>query len=193
LAVLIVMSIVTLGVGLERLTATLRCRKRLRRARQDILGHLQAGSVPMALAVNSTGAWHPATPLFELVLGARVLPLTEVKRNQNRVLRAAKQRLWLLGSIGSIAPFVGLLGTVLGVMEAFRAMGAHGAGGFEVVSAGLSEALVTTAAGIFVGIESMLLFNYLQVCLTTYAAELKETVEEVIESLAEVDHGRPAP
>jgi biopolymer transport protein ExbB/TolQ len=185
LAVLIAMSVASLGVGSERLMATRRCRRRLHRARSEILRQLGAGSITMAQAVNTTSPWHPATPLFGTLLATEVPAPAQIRRAQAQLLRRARRRLWVLGSIGSIAPFVGLLGTVLGVMEAFAAMGAQGAGGFQVVSAGLSEALVTTAAGIFVGIEAVLLFNYLQVALGAYAAELRESVEEIVEHKAE--------
>jgi len=79
-----------------------------------------------------------------------------------------------------------LFGTVLGIMEAFHQIGVEGSGGFQVVSSGISEALITTAAGIFVAVEAVVLFNYLQVSLSEYAAELKESIEELIE---EVSHG----
>lgn len=188
LVVLIALSVVTLGVGLERLATTLRNRSRLARSRRDILAHLKDDNITMAQAINSTGAWHPATPLFDVVLDTQLRPTSEVKRGHNRIIRGARRRLWILGSIGSLAPFVGLLGTVIGVMQAFAAMGQQGAGGFETVSAGLSEALITTAAGIFVAIEAMLLYNYLQVCLAAYAAELRESIEEINEAA----HGQEA-
>jgi biopolymer transport protein ExbB/TolQ len=73
-------------------------------------------------------------------------------------------------------------------MEAFAAMGSEGAGGFAVVSMGLSEALITTAAGIFVAVEAVLLFNGLQVLTALYGAELKEAAEEVAEQ-RQVAHG----
>jgi biopolymer transport protein ExbB len=184
LMVLIGMSVLALGVGIERVVFTLRFRKRLRQGRDSILTQLRAGDLKMAEAVNVSLPWHPATSLFEMIIKSTNVSVNEVKRAQGRVVRAAKRRLWILGSIGSVAPFVGLLGTVIGVMEAFHAIGAQGAGGFQVVSAGISEALITTAAGIFVGVEAVVLFNYLQVCVSEYAVELKESVEEINESAA---------
>lgn len=187
LVALICMSVLALGVGMERVVSTVRFRRRMQLARDHILTHLRDRKYTMAEAVNVSMPWHPATQLFELILKHESLAPGEIKRAQGRVVRAAKKRLWVLGSIGSIAPFVGLLGTVIGVMEAFHAIGVQGAGGFQVVSAGISEALVTTAAGIFVGVEAVVLFNYLQVCVAEYAAELRETVEEITESATGVD------
>ena len=187
---LVVMSVLALGVGLERLFSTWSFRRRMLAATQHILQHLRDGKHTMAQAVNVSLPWHPATPLFELLLGEREIGTAEIRRVQGRVMRRARRRLWMLGSIGAIAPFVGLFGTVLGVMEAFHAIGEQGTGGFQVVSAGISEALVTTAAGIFVGVEAVVLFNYLQVYIGEYAAELRESVEEIIEAqTSEVKHG----
>lgn len=183
LVVLIGMSVLALAVGLERLVTTLRNRRRMQEGRDSILSHLRDGKHTMAQAVNVSLPSHPATQLFEMVLKPDNPGPPEIKRAQNRVVRGARRRLWVLGSIGSLAPFVGLLGTVIGVMEAFHEIGVQGGGGFQVVSSGISEALITTAAGIFVGVEAVVLFNYLQVCVAEYAAELRESVEEIGEQV----------
>jgi hypothetical protein len=70
--------------------------------------------------------------------------------------------LWILGTIGSSAPFIGLFGTVVGIMRAFHAMRLTGTGGFGVVAGGISEALIATALGIAVGIVSLIFYNYLR-------------------------------
>lgn len=184
LAVLIGMSVTALAIGLERSRLIFVHRRRLRHSRHAILKQLHTHQRVMAQAVNRTGPWHLATPIFEMLLSEASVAVTELRRMQKRILRQIRARLWILGSIGSLAPFVGLLGTVIGVMQAFRAIGTQGGGGFQIVSAGLSEALITTAAGIFVGIESMLLFNYLQVCTAAYQADLVECIEEISESVA---------
>jgi biopolymer transport protein ExbB/TolQ len=185
--VIVSLSAVALAVGLERWYATWTYKKRLDIATTRILGHLQEGNRTMAQAVNATLAWHPATPLFALLLDEkREGGVGEVKRLQQRIVRRVRRRLWLLASIGAIAPFVGLFGTVVGVMEAFQHIAEQGTGGFPVVSAGISSALIATAGGIFVGIESVLLFNYLQVYVGEYTALLKESAEEVLEQASEV-------
>jgi biopolymer transport protein ExbB len=81
-----------------------------------------------------------------------------------------KRGLWVVGTIGSLAPYVGLFGTVVGIIRAFQDMAEHGAGGFEIVAAGISEALVATAAGLFVAIVALLFYNYLQVRVGAIAA-----------------------
>ena len=104
-----------------------------------------------------------------------------------------RRGLWVVGTIGSLAPYVGLFGTVIGIIRAFQAMAREGAGGFEVVAAGISEALVATAAGLFVAILALLFFNYLQVraglIITTYARSCERFLQALLylESAAEPD------
>lgn len=94
-----------------------------------------------------------------------------------------KRGLWVVGTIGSLAPYVGLLGTVIGIIRAFQDMAEHGAGGFEVVAAGISEALVATAAGLFVAIVALMFFNYLQVRVGAIAATYARSCERFVQSL----------
>lgn len=67
----------------------------------------------------------------------------------------------VLATVGSVAPFVGLLGTVVGIIEAFGKIAEQGSGGLGVVSGGISEALVVTALGLVVAIPAVLAFNFL--------------------------------
>ncbi|MBC7793952.1 MAG: MotA/TolQ/ExbB proton channel family protein [Clostridia bacterium] len=181
---IVLMSVLALTVGIERWAAMFVARKRMIDSTERILEHLRTHNRTMALAVNSTLARHPSTKLFEVLLADRLVPHTEVKRMQARIIRGTKTRLWILGTVGATAPFVGLFGTVVGIMRSFRSIGEAGGGGFSVVSGGISEALVTTAAGIAVGVLAMVLFNYLGVQAGAYAAELRENVEEITESYA---------
>ena len=71
-----------------------------------------------------------------------------------------KAKLGGLGTIGSTAPFVGLFGTVLGVITAFQGMAASGSGGLGSVSAGIAEALIETAFGLFVAIPAVMAYNF---------------------------------
>jgi len=69
----------------------------------------------------------------------------------------------VLGTMGSVTPFLGLLGTVIGIIIAFRAMAVTGEGGLTIVASGVSIALVTTAAGLFIAIPAVVSYNYLNV------------------------------
>ncbi|MGZ5971652.1 MAG: MotA/TolQ/ExbB proton channel family protein, partial [Polyangiales bacterium] len=85
----------------------------------------------------------------------------EMTRKAEVVSSDLRRGLSLLASIGSLAPFVGLLGTVLGILNAFAKIGATGSGGLGAVSMGIAEALYETAFGLFVAIPSVAFFNYL--------------------------------
>ena len=102
-----------------------------------------------------------------------------------RVL-SLKRRLWAIGTIGTIAPFIGLFGTVVGIMSAFSSMAESGTGGFAVVAAGISQALIATASGIAVAIEAVVFFNFFQARLGRISAELKLLSEEFCELLADL-------
>ncbi len=103
--------------------------------------------------------------------------------DRRRVEQAAgfRRGLWLLGTIGSATPFVGLFGTVIGIIKAFQSMAESGAGGFTVVAAGISEALVATAGGIIVAVIAVFFYNYFQVRVGQLQFQLKLLTEELLE------------
>lgn len=108
----------------------------------------------------------------------------ELGRRVDELVADLKRGLPLLASVGSVAPFVGLLGTVLGIITAFRGIAETGSGGLAAVSAGIAEALVVTALGLAVAIPAVLAFNYLatqiardQLALTNAAGELTDKIE----------------
>ncbi len=84
----------------------------------------------------------------------------EIARSKEIEIAALKRGLVGLATISSAAPFIGLFGTVIGIINAFRSMAESGQGGLGAVSAGISEALVTTAAGLLVAIPAAMAFNY---------------------------------
>jgi biopolymer transport protein ExbB/TolQ len=134
------------------------------------------------LMASAPGAAAPGRPA-RVATPERIQAAVERERQQlNLKLRA---RLWLLGTIGATSPFVGLFGTVVGIMQAFRQMSATGQGGFTVVAAGISEALVTTAGGIAVAIEAVVLFNFLNIHVQRLALQFKLLAEEYLEILKE--------
>lgn len=110
-------------------------------------------------------------------------PAMAMRREEKRVVGRLRALVWVLGSAGALMPFVGLLGTVLGVMASFHAIGVSAASGFDVVAAGISEALVATAAGLFVALEAIILYNILQNAAAAQGRELSLLVDEAIELL----------
>lgn len=108
-----------------------------------------------------------------------------------------RRGLGVLATVGSTAPFVGLLGTVGGIINAFQGMGAAGGGSLAAVAPGIAEALITTAFGLFVAIPAVWLFNYFtgrieyfQVEMTNSASELLDFFMKRVGSSA--PHGRTA-
>jgi biopolymer transport protein ExbB len=132
--------------------------------------------------------------------GSGLPPLERMRRHIERHLESLgadmRRNMWILASVGSIAPFVGLLGTVLGIISAFQGIAATGSGGLSSVSAGISEALVETALGLAVAIPAVLAFNWLstriagdELALTTSAGELIDLVEHLGEEMAPANGG----
>ena len=98
-----------------------------------------------------------------------------------------KRGLWMVGTVGSLAPYVGLFGTVVGIIRAFQAMAIEGVGGFEVVASGISEALIATAAGLAVAIIALVFFNYLQTRVGALAAIYARSCERFVQALLFVE------
>jgi biopolymer transport protein ExbB/biopolymer transport protein TolQ len=92
-----------------------------------------------------------------------------------------KKGLGGLATIATTAPFIGLLGTVIGIINAFRGMAASGAGGLGSVSAGIAEALVTTALGLFVAIPAVWLYNLFINKIERFQVEMSHSSSELID------------
>lgn len=95
-----------------------------------------------------------------------------------------RQGLGVLATTGATAPFVGLLGTVVGVVNAFSGMALAGGGGIAVISAGIAEALVATAIGLLVAIPAVWLYNYFTNRIEFIAMELNYAAEGLVDFLA---------
>ncbi len=103
----------------------------------------------------------------------------ELRKNVRRLDR----NLPIIGTIAVISPFVGLFGTVLGIIHAFDDIALKGNSSPAVVAAGVGEALVTTAAGLFVAVLSVIAFNFFKTRSKTYAQEMIEAADELAEIL----------
>jgi biopolymer transport protein ExbB/TolQ len=92
-----------------------------------------------------------------------------------------KRGLGGLATIGATAPFIGLFGTVVGIINAFRGMAITGSGGLGAVSAGIAEALVTTAFGLFVAIPAVWLYNYFLNQVERFQVEMANSSSELVD------------
>ena len=106
-----------------------------------------------------------------------------VEREMLMTLTDMKRGNGVLATVGATAPFVGLLGTTMGIVNAFQGMAVSGSGGIGAISAGVSEALLTTAFGLLVAIPAVWGFNYFQVKIENLAAEMTYTSKEFIDYL----------
>ena len=97
-----------------------------------------------------------------------------------------KRGLGFLATIGSTAPFIGLFGTVVGIINAFHAIAAAGSGGMAVVSGGIAEALIATGLGIFVAIPAVVSFNQFTGKLETYQVEMNRASSQLVNCLFKV-------
>src|SRR3954468_1212549 len=120
-----------------------------------------------------------------------------VDRARREVVQALRAPLWVLGTLGAVMPFVGLFGTVVGILGSFRQIGLTGQSGFAVVAPAISEALITTAGGIAVAVEAVILFNVFQARISREASDLTlradELTEVVIDHASEVSAALQAP
>jgi biopolymer transport protein ExbB len=116
-------------------------------------------------------------------LTAAELTRRHMDREIEEIVATLKRGLPILASVGSVAPFVGLLGTVLGIIAAFQGIAASGSGGISSVSAGIAEALVETALGLAVAIPAVLGFNYLSTSIARDELMLTNTAGRVADTL----------
>jgi biopolymer transport protein TolQ len=101
-------------------------------------------------------------------------------------LTVLEHRLTWLATIGAVAPFVGLFGTVMGIVDAFHGLGTEGAATLRAVAPGVSEALITTAAGLLVAIPAVIAYNQFTAALREFAARMDDFSRELLNSLEEI-------
>jgi len=104
-----------------------------------------------------------------------------LERSTSLTLADMRQGLAALATIGSTAPFVGLFGTVVGIVHAFRGMARTGSGGMTAVSGGIAEALVATALGLLVAIPAVVAFNYFAARLERFHVEMNAIATQLVD------------
>lgn len=184
-----IFSVLIWGIVLERLGYYRRLVRRSAHFYQEVMPLLLRKQVP---AVQHLCVDQQKLPLAALLLLAlerlqsqdsdlKNTWLQAVERKRAAYQQEMKQFLWILGTLGSASPFVGLFGTVVGILKSFQEMARAGAGGFSVVAAGISESLVATAAGIVVAVIAVLAFNAFQTYVTQLNLKMRSQLEEMLE------------
>ena len=199
--VLAIMGIYMLAVSIERWITFSRAKQRSlqfvyalqkKLADRDIKGALSLAQVkpqgPIAIVIEAA--------LHEYIDGLQALKslgpdeigdfdlLDAVNRSIDRVkereVADLKKGLGGLATIASAAPFVGLLGTVIGIITVFATMSTKGAGGIAAVAGGIGEALVTTAFGLLVAIPAVMVFNFFTNAIDEFVVDMNETSSELV-------------
>lgn len=182
---LILMSIISLTVIFERLWSLRNIGAATIRITDSILEPTRKGQRDLAIAICKQNSNCPAGRIFLNLLeqgGAARAGEVAIEAMFEETQRL-KKHLWILGTVASSAPFIGLLGTVVGIIKSFESMAVAGTGGFAVVAAGISEALVATALGLGVAIIAVIFYNYFQTRIATLNGLFRIQVAKVLQTI----------
>ena len=197
--ILVVMSMISFGVAIERIYTFTQARKQSKLYAPQVAKHLKEGRLKDAIAISSSKNYrysHLAKVVlaglqeyqFQQESGANLSREDLVDTVRRAIQRASaltandlKKGSSSLATIGATAPFVGLLGTVVGIITAFQGIAATGSGGLGAVSAGISEALVETALGLVVAIPAVWFYNYLTGRIEYFNVEMDNSSSELVD------------
>jgi biopolymer transport protein ExbB/biopolymer transport protein TolQ len=197
--ILVIMSMISFGVAIERIFTFSQARKQSKLYAPQVAKHLKEGRLKDAIAISSSKSYrysHLAKVVlaglqeyqFQKDSGGNLSREDLVDTVRRAIQRAAaltandlKKGIAALATIGSTAPFVGLLGTVVGINTAFQGISSQGSAGLAAVSAGISEALVETALGLVVAIPAVWFYNYLTGRIEYFNVEMDNSSSELVD------------
>src|SRR6201996_3395154 len=107
----------------------------------------------------------------------------------SEALTVLEERLTWLATIGAISPFIGLFGTIMGIVDAFHGLGTAGAATLRAVAPGVSEALITTAAGLIVAVPAVVAYNQFTARCREFGARMDDFSRELLNSMEEFTLG----
>ena len=191
--VLFILSIYSFGVMIDRALMYSAARKQSRIFVQQVAGALKEGKLDEAIAIaernkKSHIAKVVATGLSEFQTASQQVSDAELIEAAKRGLERSvaivhaemKRGLSALATIGSTAPFVGLFGTVMGILNAFKGIEAQKISGLSAVAGGIAEALVTTALGLLVAVPAVWAYNYFTNRVEAFDVEMDNSSMELI-------------
>jgi biopolymer transport protein ExbB len=190
LVILLVCSILALAFTVERLLFYRRAKVDSTRFLSKIKMSMESDNFQEAIT-NCERDRSPVAAVLRVGLLNRALPyhqldeLMSATREEERV--KLERYLGVLGTLGSASPFIGLFGTVVGIIKAFHDLASSGSGGPTVVAAGIAEALVSTAAGLAVAIPCVVIFNFFMRKVKTMAVEMESVHKRFLTILAVKD------
>lgn len=187
MGIVMAFSVTALAVAIERAIAQWRFVTRARSLGDTVTRCLARGAVDE----GRSACERSPSPVADVFLVGyerlgRAKPehvVTAVHRERLRVNQDLRVRLWVLGTVGATAPFVGLFGTVVGIMNAMSKFKGDEDVKFAMVSGPISEALIVTAVGIGVAVGAVILFNFFSQRANRIATEMKLLTDEFLELL----------
>ncbi len=185
--VVVAFSVIALAVGIERAIAQWKFVTRARQLGEIVTRCLGRGAQDEARSACERSP----SPIADVFLVGyerlgRARPehvATAVHRERLRVNQDLKSRLWMLGTVGATSPFIGLFGTVVGIILAMGELNPNETVKLGEIAGPVSSALVVTAAGILVAVEAVILFNYFSQRANRIATEMKLLTDEFLELL----------
>jgi biopolymer transport protein ExbB len=197
--ILFIMSMWSFGVAIERIFTYTQARNQSKLYAPQVAKHLKDGRLKDAIALSSSKNYRYSHLAKVVLAGLQEyqfqqesggnLSREDIMDTVRRAIQRAsaltasdlKKGVSALATIGSTAPFVGLLGTVVGVINAFQGIGASGSAGIGAVSVGISEALVETALGLVVAIPAVWFYNYLSGRIEYFNVEMDNSSSELVD------------
>ncbi len=197
--VLFIMSMWSIGVAIERIYTYAQARNQSKLYAPQVAKHLKEGRLKEAIALSSSKNYRYSHLAKVVLAGLQEYQFQQesssglsredlVDTVRRAIQRAAaltasdlKKGVAALATIGATAPFVGLLGTVVGIINAFTGIAATGSGGLGAVSAGIAEALVETALGLVVAIPAVWFYNYLTGRIEYFNVEMDNSSSELVD------------
>jgi biopolymer transport protein ExbB/biopolymer transport protein TolQ len=203
---LFIMSAWSIGVMIDRLIAYNAARKQSRAFAPAVAGALREGKLDEAIKIaDRFNKSHLAKVVvsglqeFKAHQMSAEIPGEDIEASRRALERAEaivhaelKRGVSSLATIGSTAPFVGLFGTVVGIMHAFEQISASKSTGIGAVAGGISEALITTAFGLFVAIPAVWMFNYFTNRIEAFDVEMGNSSSELIDYFLKRTQARAA-
>ena len=197
--ILFIMSFWSVGVAIERIYTFNQATKQSKMYAPLVAKHLKEGRLKEAIALSSAKEYRYSHLAKVVLAGLQeyqfqqesggALNRDDILDTVRRAIQRAsalmtndlKKGVSSLATIGSTAPFVGLLGTVVGVINAFVGIASTGSGGIGAVSAGIAEALIETALGLFVAIPAVWFYNFLTSRIEYFNVEMDNSSSELVD------------
>ena len=192
---LLIQSVYMIAVGIERYLTYNKAKQQSRQYAPKVAQALKGGSIDEAINISdkhkdSHLAMVVSSGLKEFAAhqGNTDISADEMEASKRALDRAIavktaelKRGLGGLATVGSTAPFVGLFGTVVGIIGAFQALKMNENAGISVVGGAISEALIATAFGILVAVPAVWLFNYFTTKVTSFGVEMENSASELVD------------